>query len=308
MKYVILKLLRDKPMHGYEVMKALEEETSGCYKPSPGTVYPTLQWLDDEGLVKADDVDGKKVYAITDKGREFLNENKSTVEDIFERVSETIDNIVGEPIPEVSRAMGRVVGQAYRAAWKHGKDEDTTEAHQRNPREGRDGPREPDGVAPWPIARGDAVAVDRRSGVRSAIVARHQPPRLAARTHRTTGRVATRARSATTSGRSPCTAPTGNTRYGAGSPARSAARSRSTGPTGSAARRNSPKPRGVPTSRSSAKHIARCARPSTALSSRDLGERRAGSPFDNGGLISGIAAHDLYHAGQIQILKKLRLR
>lgn len=123
MKYVILKLLRDKPMHGYEVMKALEEETSGCYKPSPGTVYPTLQWLDDEGLVKADEVDGKKVYAITDKGRAFLTEHKSTVEDIFDRVSETIDNIVGDPIPEVSRAVGRVVGQAYRAAWKHGKDE-----------------------------------------------------------------------------------------------------------------------------------------------------------------------------------------
>ena len=123
MKYVILKLLRDKPMHGYEVMKALEEETSGCYKPSPGTVYPTLQWLDDEGLVKADDVDGKKVYAITDKGREFLTEHKSTVEDIFERIEETIENLAGESIPEVSRAIGRVVGQAYRAAWKHGKDE-----------------------------------------------------------------------------------------------------------------------------------------------------------------------------------------
>jgi DNA-binding PadR family transcriptional regulator len=122
MKYVILKLLREKPMHGYEVMKALEEETSGCYKPSPGTVYPTLQWLDDEGLVKADDVDGKKVYAITDKGREFLSEHKGTVEDIFERVADTINRVVGEPMPEVNRAVGRLVGEAYRAAWKHGQD------------------------------------------------------------------------------------------------------------------------------------------------------------------------------------------
>src|SRR5882672_2888584 len=65
MKYVILKMLRDKPMHGYEVMKALEESMQGCYKPSPGTVYPTLQWLEDEGLVKANDADGKKVYEIT---------------------------------------------------------------------------------------------------------------------------------------------------------------------------------------------------------------------------------------------------
>src|SRR5437867_12025317 len=44
MKYVILKLLRDKPRHGYEVMKDLEERMHGCYSPSPGTVYPTLQW------------------------------------------------------------------------------------------------------------------------------------------------------------------------------------------------------------------------------------------------------------------------
>ena len=51
MKYVILRLIKDKPMHGYEVMKALEDKTRGCYTPSPGTVYPTLQWLDDEGLV-----------------------------------------------------------------------------------------------------------------------------------------------------------------------------------------------------------------------------------------------------------------
>src|SRR3990172_12624371 len=69
MKYVILKVLRDKPMHGYEVMKALEEQTHGCYRPSPGSVYPTLQWLEDEGLVKSEELEGKKVYGITDQGR-----------------------------------------------------------------------------------------------------------------------------------------------------------------------------------------------------------------------------------------------
>lgn len=123
MKYVILKLLRDKPMHGYEVMKALEEHTHGCYKPSPGTVYPTLQWLEDEGLVRSDEVDGKKVYSITDAGRAFLEEHKSTVEDIFDRVAETIDRLVGEPMPDVSRAVGRLVTQAYRTAWKLGTDD-----------------------------------------------------------------------------------------------------------------------------------------------------------------------------------------
>ena len=116
MKYVILKMLRDKPMHGYEVMKALEESMQGCYKPSPGTVYPTLQWLEDEGLVKANTVDDKKVYTITDEGRKFLETHKGTVEDIFDRVASAIDQFVGEPMPEITRAASRLISQAYRAA------------------------------------------------------------------------------------------------------------------------------------------------------------------------------------------------
>jgi DNA-binding PadR family transcriptional regulator len=118
MKYVILRLLEQKPMHGYEVMKALEEQTHGCYKPSPGTVYPTLQWLEDEGLVRGEEIDGKKVYAITDAGRAFLAEHKSTVDDIFDRVEETIESLFSDPMPEVTRLVGRLVSQAYRAAWR----------------------------------------------------------------------------------------------------------------------------------------------------------------------------------------------
>jgi len=124
MKYVILKLLAERSMHGYEVMKALEEQTRGCYKPSPGTVYPTLQWLEDEGLVKAETVDGKKVYAITDAGRAFLETHKSTVEDIFDRVTSTIEQLVSEPMPEVNRAIGKLVGQVYRTIWRLGKDDE----------------------------------------------------------------------------------------------------------------------------------------------------------------------------------------
>src|SRR3989454_1957541 len=60
MKYVILKLLKDKPRHGYEVMKELEDQLRGCYSPSPGTVYPTLQWLEDEGLVTSHEVQGDR--------------------------------------------------------------------------------------------------------------------------------------------------------------------------------------------------------------------------------------------------------
>jgi DNA-binding PadR family transcriptional regulator len=118
MKYVILKLLRDKPRHGYEVMKELEERMHGCYSPSPGTVYPTLQWLEDEGLVVARDVEGKKVYEITDTGRTFLDEHKDIVEDIFDRVTETVERTVGGSMVEVNRALGQLVKAVYRTGWK----------------------------------------------------------------------------------------------------------------------------------------------------------------------------------------------
>src|SRR5947208_8519621 len=101
MKYVILKLLKDKPRHGYEVMKELEERLHGCYSPSPGTVYPTLQWLEDEGLVRATEVDGKKVYEVTAAERQFLQEHGDVICDIFERVREAVDRVAGGGMVDV---------------------------------------------------------------------------------------------------------------------------------------------------------------------------------------------------------------
>jgi DNA-binding PadR family transcriptional regulator len=118
MKYVILKLLQDKPRHGYEVMKELEEQLQGCYSPSPGTVYPTLQWLEDEGLVVAKEVNGKKVYEVTEAGRAFLNEHRDVVDDIFQRVHDTVDRALGGAMADVNRAVGRLMKAVYRAGWR----------------------------------------------------------------------------------------------------------------------------------------------------------------------------------------------
>jgi DNA-binding PadR family transcriptional regulator len=63
-------------MHGYEMMKALEERSHGFYTPSAGSIYPTLQMLEDRGLVSVAEVEGKKVYSITEEGKAFLNERK----------------------------------------------------------------------------------------------------------------------------------------------------------------------------------------------------------------------------------------
>jgi DNA-binding PadR family transcriptional regulator len=64
----ILALLDDRAMHGYEMITELEERTGGRWRPSAGSIYPTLQLLEDEGLVTAEEVDGRKVYSLTEAG------------------------------------------------------------------------------------------------------------------------------------------------------------------------------------------------------------------------------------------------
>ena len=72
----LLSLLSDKPMHGYDLIRELEERSGGAWRPSPGSIYPTLQLLEDEGLVTGEEQDGKRVYTITDAGRAELEERR----------------------------------------------------------------------------------------------------------------------------------------------------------------------------------------------------------------------------------------
>lgn len=71
MKYLLLSILKEGPRHGYEIINDLEGNFRG-YRPSPGSVYPTLQMLEEGGFVTSEQQDGKKVYTITDAGRELL--------------------------------------------------------------------------------------------------------------------------------------------------------------------------------------------------------------------------------------------
>jgi DNA-binding PadR family transcriptional regulator len=80
LKYVILDLLKDKPRHGYDIIRELEELSYGFYKPSPGVIYPTLQMLGEMGYASSTEQEGKKVYSITEEGLKFL-ENQSNIAD-----------------------------------------------------------------------------------------------------------------------------------------------------------------------------------------------------------------------------------
>lgn len=76
LKYALLDLLQERPKHGYEMIKDLEDRTGGFYTPSPGAVYPTLQLLEDRGWVSVETREGRKVYTITDAGRDALREQR----------------------------------------------------------------------------------------------------------------------------------------------------------------------------------------------------------------------------------------
>jgi DNA-binding PadR family transcriptional regulator len=119
-KFVILRLLKEKPRHGYEIIKALEEKLAGTYSPSAGTVYPTLQLLEDQGYVRVVEESGKKVYHITPEGEAFLEDNKDAVEDIFDRVRDTVRDFAGGPMGDLHQAFARVASITYKRAWRWG--------------------------------------------------------------------------------------------------------------------------------------------------------------------------------------------
>jgi hypothetical protein len=68
----VLALLAERPMHGYQIIREIEERSGGTWKPSAGSVYPTLQLLADEGLIRAEESNGRKIYSLTDAGREEM--------------------------------------------------------------------------------------------------------------------------------------------------------------------------------------------------------------------------------------------
>ena len=80
-KYALLELLAEQPRHGYEMIKELEQRYGGFYRPSPGSVYPTLQLLEDEGHLTSETIEGKRVYTITESGRQLVAERQQHHED-----------------------------------------------------------------------------------------------------------------------------------------------------------------------------------------------------------------------------------
>jgi len=87
LRLIILALLSEKPRHGYEIIKAVEEHSSGIYTPSPGMVYPALTYLEEMGHAVSESDGAKKLYRITDAGTAYLSENRASVEETLDQLA-----------------------------------------------------------------------------------------------------------------------------------------------------------------------------------------------------------------------------
>ncbi|MFI9151241.1 PadR family transcriptional regulator [Streptomyces sp. NPDC053367] len=117
----ILALLRDRPMHGYEMIQEIAERSGGAWRPSPGSVYPTLQLLEDEGLIASESEGGKKLFSLTDAGRAAAEEGSEAP---WEDAGRGVD---WEALGEIRQA-GFGLLEAFGQVWKTGSKEQRDKA------------------------------------------------------------------------------------------------------------------------------------------------------------------------------------
>jgi DNA-binding PadR family transcriptional regulator len=123
LRLYLLKLLEESPRHGYEVIRLLQDRFLGVYSPSPGTIYPRLARLEEEGLVSHEVVKGKKVYQLTDAGRDELEHRMDELADLEEELTESVRDIareVQEDVRDTVRSLREELTHAAREMRKQG--------------------------------------------------------------------------------------------------------------------------------------------------------------------------------------------
>jgi DNA-binding PadR family transcriptional regulator len=121
-RLALLSLLSEGPRHGYELMKELESRSGGVYRASAGTVYPTLQQLEDEGLARSEPREGKRVYELTEAGQREVEAEAETVDRIWRRADAwgEWEYAAAPEAWEVAGPAMRVVKAALRAVARSG--------------------------------------------------------------------------------------------------------------------------------------------------------------------------------------------
>ncbi len=121
----ILILLSERPMHGYQIIQEITERSGGLWRPSPGSVYPALQQLEDEGLVRIEQAEGRKVVHLTDEGLAYVQEHRDELGTPWETASENF----GEELLEMRGLAGQVAMAAMQVA-QAGSNKQIAEARQ----------------------------------------------------------------------------------------------------------------------------------------------------------------------------------
>src|SRR5260370_30375423 len=125
LRLYLLRLLDEEPRHGYEVIRLLRDRFMGVYSPSPGTIYPRLARLEEEGLVTHDEVDGRKVYRITEAGRDELRSRSDELDELEEELSASVSDIVREAregVRQTVRSLREELTWAARESRRVGRD------------------------------------------------------------------------------------------------------------------------------------------------------------------------------------------
>jgi DNA-binding PadR family transcriptional regulator len=113
----ILDMLREQPMNGYQLISQIAERSGGAWKPSPGSVYPTIQQLEDEGLVEADDERGRRTLRLTDEGRAYVEANPEELAAVWRPFGERRRESEYAPGNEYA-ALKPEIGQVAAAVWQ----------------------------------------------------------------------------------------------------------------------------------------------------------------------------------------------
>lgn len=109
-RVAILALLEERPMHGYEMMQELSERTQGLWQPSPGSIYPALQLLEDQGLVRSESAEGRRQFTLTDEGRAELNtrSERTAPWEAMVRQADQGDMAIHQALRQVTVAVSQV--------------------------------------------------------------------------------------------------------------------------------------------------------------------------------------------------------
>jgi DNA-binding PadR family transcriptional regulator len=115
-RYLILDAIAKQPRHGYEIIQAIEERSSGTYRPSPGVIYPTLQMLEELGHAKVEEREARKVYAITADGKRDLDGHADDVRDFYDNAGDASWEDFAEDLRDLSSRIGRMFKAIGRSA------------------------------------------------------------------------------------------------------------------------------------------------------------------------------------------------